>query len=422
MKQYHSFIFDSYAFDRSSGKVELHYALDDEVRFTETLTLPEPIEYAGDEDALDRALFLLHLFGGISYFKTCCPKTIEVRSGTLTKEQAAFWNTVYTKGLGQFFFENKVDFRGLINFPATSEESSAIAATEKNGTAGTLVPVGGGKDSVVTVEKLKKEGRTMTLFRMGSHPIIDQIAKTADLPLLTVRRQLSQKLFALNEEGALNGHVPITGYLSALTIVISELYGFDAVAMSNEKSASEGNTEYMGEEINHQWSKGKEFETMFREYLKRFVTKSIRYENPLRDMTELEIAKEFTGYPRYFPLITSCNKNWKILKEKEGRGAATKPNAGGAGGAWCGDCPKCAFVFALFAAHLPKDTVEKMFRKNLFADAGLLPLYRELLGIEGCKPFECIGTAEETQEAFRLAHEQGAYEDTPAMQLYLSTK
>ncbi|MDD5470266.1 MAG: hypothetical protein PHO92_05740 [Candidatus Peribacteraceae bacterium] len=420
MKQYHSFIFDAYAFDRSSGKVELNYALDDEVRFTETLTLPDPIGYVDNEDVLDRALFLLHLFGGISYFKTCCPKTIEVRSGKLTREQAAFWDTVYTKGLGQFFFENKMDFRGLINFPALAEENPEFAERERTEFAGTLVPIGGGKDSVVTVEKLRKEGRTMTLFRMGSHPIIDQIAKAADLPLLTVRRQLSQKLFALNEESALNGHVPITGYLSALTIVVSELYGFDAVAMSNEKSASEGNTEYLGEEVNHQWSKGEEFETMFREYLERFVTKSVRYENPLREMTELEIAKECAAYPRYLPLITSCNKNWKILKGKESRGAATNPKA--ASGSWCGRCPKCAFVFALFAAHLPKDAVEKMFRKNLFADKTLLPLYKELLGIEGCKPFECVGTAEETREAFRLAHERGAYEDTPAMQLYLSTK
>lgn len=409
MKQCQSFIFDSYSLNRENGEIELRYKLDNGIRFLETITLSKPIGNIVDEAELNRALFLLHLFGGISYYKTCCPKKIEVRSGKLTKDQAEFWNTVYTKGLGQFFYENKINFLELINFPTSVSPAISMQERQIEGSSKTLVPVGGGKDSVVTIEKLRTEEAAITLFRMGTHSIIEELAKIADLPLLSVKRQLSRKLFELNEEGAFNGHVPITGYLSALTIVIALLYEFDTVSMSNEKSASEGNVEYLGEDINHQWSKGEEFEKMFRGYVRRWVTPNVRYENPLRKMTELEIAGEFAKYPQYFSYVTSCNTNWRILE------ARPKER-------WCNTCPKCAFVFTLLAMHMDKKTVLEMFGKNLFENAELIPLYKELLGIEGHKPFECVGTAEEVKEAFQLIHERGEYEDTPIMQLYLSQK
>jgi hypothetical protein len=61
----------------------------------------------------------------------------------------------------------------------------------------------------------------------------------------------------------------------------------------------------------------------------------------------------------------------------------------------------------MMRAFLPAETVNKIFWKNLFADAALLPLFKELLGIEGCKPFECVGTNEEMLIALKLASERG---------------
>ena len=60
-----------------------------------------------------------------------------------------------------------------------------------------------------------------------------------------------------------------------------------------------------------------------------------------------------------------------------------------------------------------------MFGKNLFEDTALLGLYRELLGIEGIKPFECVGTPKETEAAFLLAHRKGELEDSPIMQFFV---
>ncbi len=413
MKEYSTFIFDSYDWDPGEGVIRLRYSLDDEVRFTETLTLPSsdawprPVSYRPEEMA--RALFALHLIGGISYFKTCLPKTIEIRSGGLTPDEAAFWTQVYEHGLGEFFFQNDIDFRGLIQFPSIAKKVVAAVSDEARDSwkgMRVLIPIGGGKDSLVTTELLRAQRQSCTLFRMGQHPLIDVTAETAHLPLLSIKRALSPELFALNADGALNGHVPITAYLSCVTVVMALVYGFDAVAMSNERSADEGNVAFKGMEINHQWSKSLAFERAFQEYLEKSVTRKVSYFSLLRPLSELTIAKLFVQHRQYLRLFTSCNKNWKLVGEKPDK-------------RWCGTCPKCAFSYALLAAFLPRKDLAAVFGGDFFNAPELQTLYAELLGLEGHKPFECVGTPEETAAAFLLAHRQGDYEDTAAMKLFV---
>lgn len=414
MKQYQSFIFDTCAFDAAAGTIALGYSLDDELHFTETLRLPTPYPQL-PTPSLEAPLRALHLIAGISYFKTCLPKAMEIRSGSLTRQQADFWNTVYEKGLGEFFFRNQIDFHGLINFPAAERSTQQAERIPKSQVLSPksrlLVPIGGGKDSIVTAELLKRAGHDVTLLRIGRHPYIEEMANVAGMPLLVVDRKLDPQLFALNAQGALNGHVPVTAYLSILSVLLAELYGFDAVVMSNEASASEGNVEYLGGVINHQWSKSVEFERMLRAYLKG-IGSGVEYFSLLRPWSELRVVQQFSMMPQYFASTTSCNANWKIANRKIDESPIARR--------WCGSCPKCAFAFALFAAFLPQATLEEIFGKNLFADPALLPLYRQLLGLEGFKPFECVGTPEETAAAFLLAHQRGDLDDTPAMGLFLA--
>ena len=415
MKSYSTFIFDSYDFDPGEGAIRLRYSLDDEIQFIETLTLPSskewprPATYNAEE--LKRALFALHLIAGISYYKTCIPKTMEIRSGSLTKVEAAFWNAVYENGLGEFFYKNDIDFRGLIHFPVEQTPPPSLSRVMGEGRRKVLVPIGGGKDSLVTVELLKKAGYDCVLYRGGEHPVITEAARIAGLPLLNVKRSLSGKLFDLNAEGALNGHVPATAYLSVLTTVLAILYGFDAVVLSNERSANVGNLHFHGKEINHQWSKSLEFERMYQEYVRTSITPNVQIFSLLKPLSELHIASLFARQPQYFSCATSCNENWKL---QERTVSNLKP-----GQLWCGQCPKCAFVFALYAAFLPRATLEKIFGSIFFDHESLQKFYRELLDIEGYKPFECVGTPEETSAAFLLAHRRGDLEDTQAMKVFV---
>ncbi len=426
MKTYSTFHFSSYDWNHHAGKVTLRYSLDNEEDFEETILLPEPISDAhlkAHEWQLERLLFALHIIGGISYYKTCLPKTISVESGILSKQEAGFWNLVYEHGLGEFFFRNNIDYRGLIKFPSNDDISDAKKFTAKHRVSAMtaayqprpikgqriLVPIGGGKDSMVTMNLLQKAGAHVTLLRLGHHPIIDELADTAGLPLLNVKRTLSGNLFDLNAQGALNGHVPITAYLSVLSLLIAELYGFDAVVMSNERSANIGNVEFKGMEINHQWSKSVEFEKALRTYVSDSIETNTQYFSLLRPYSELKIAELFSEMPAYLEKATSCNKNWKILADEE---EAVR---------WCGTCPKCTFVFTILAAYVKTPVLKKIFGKNLFDDAALVPLYKELLGVQNFKPFECVGTKEETQAAFLLALKKNPDQKTsPVMQMFIN--
>ena len=102
---------------KATFSYELHY--DNETfTFDETLTFPQSLEMSKvPKELLETILDNLLLALGISYYKLYCPKQIIIKDFLLKKAQATFWDTLYTKGLGEFFYRNKIDFRGLIAFP-----------------------------------------------------------------------------------------------------------------------------------------------------------------------------------------------------------------------------------------------------------------------------------------------------------------
>lgn len=386
----------------------MHYNLDDAITCTETITWPKHSPFVTyNQTQLDAALSALHIAAGISYFKTYIPPHIKVAYRTLSKAEAQFWNTVYTKGLGEFWYTNQIDPTNKINFlfDTNKPPRDFLTALLKNTTSNPLVPIGGGKDSLVTIELLKKAGLTPTLFRVGEHPLITKQAAIAGLPLLNVERVIDPQLKELNKQGALNGHIPVTAINSCIAVVTSVLYGFDSVFLSNERSANEGNTSYYGLDVNHQWSKSLEFETLFRTYLEEQEL-PIEYISVLRNLSEVQIAAVYCRYPQYFMCSTSCNANWRIWEQT--------PTS-----LW-GTDSKSAFVFALLSIYLDEGTMLSIFGQNLFDAPETQVHYRQLLGLEAIKPFECVGTVNETIYAFGRCLQQGKWHGSKAMQLFIA--
>jgi hypothetical protein len=394
------FIFKGYEARLEKGEVLFNFGFTGEknIDFTEKISFP-PVVIRPPEPLLKSILDNLMLILGISYWKAYCPKEIVIESNFLTKEQAKFWNLVYTKGLGEFFYKNKIDFRGLVKFPFN--ENAVSAPTDFPRKNRSLLGLGGGKDSIVVAEILKLQNKDFDLI-IGVSGIQQEVALAIGKKPIIVKRELDSKLFDINmESGVYNGHVPVSVYYAFLGLMACAFYDYKDFVVGNEKSANYGNVEYLGEMINHQWSKSEEFEKLFNDYVGKFMTPSIKYSSPLRDMTELQVVEKFVEYPQYFKVFSSCNRNFRINNPSQKK--------------WCGECPKCLFVFISLAAFLPKEEVLNIFDKNLFEDKNLIPLFEELAGVRNFKPFECVGTKEEVEEALKKISEKGEFNETILM-------
>ncbi len=397
------FSFKQFQADINRGRVVFEYELfhagqvynfNDVITFTPDATSERTLS---DSGTLNNLLIQLHLALGISYWKTFCPKEIRTPFYQLSQYQAQFWNTVYTKGLGEFFYKNEIDYRGLIQFPFSQIMSAKPVSI--SGSNRSLVLLGGGKDSIVSGEILKRADKSFSLFAVNPGRIHISTSEVMGIGMIRLSRIIDPQLFELNKTpGTYNGHIPISSIFAFLGLFAAYAYDYTYVIASNEEGSSYGNVSYLGTEINHQWSKSLEFEKLFRDYCREFVVDGIEYFSLLRMKSELGIAKYFSGLPQYFAHFTSCNKVFRIVQEK--------PD-----GNWCGKCPKCAFVYLLLAAYLPKETMFGMFNKNLFIDESLYTVFEELCGLQGIKPFECVGTPEEAITAFQLVFQSHSYDE-----------
>ena len=365
------------------------------VELEETFELPETLGPGADARGagVDRALLGLHLAAGTSYWKTCIPASIEIRNASLSNEDAAFWSRVYTAGLGEFFYRNEIDPTGRASFPASGASTPVRPRQSAAGPA--LLLWGGGKDSVVSHEVLAEAHEPHDLITIGrpGWAWVQASAGIAGKPLHVVARRLDPKLAAMNEAGALNGHIPVNALFAAAGTLVAAFTGRSAVIASNESSASTGNAVWHGIDVNHQWSKSHEFERMFCAWLSRNLPGGPDYFSLLRPLTELRIVKAFATHRAYFDAVTSCNLNFK--------------QSGPAARRFCLACPKCVFV-ALMARPWIDDTgYHALFGGDALSDPANLTIVEELLGLTGHKPFECVGTPEEVVAAIDLAKIRG---------------
>jgi UDP-N-acetyl-alpha-D-muramoyl-L-alanyl-L-glutamate epimerase len=394
------------SFELTRGSLEdrtvtLGYALHgrggERIDFEERLHIPESLGPlgSGQDEAVTRALSALHVVGGTSYWKTAVPRRIRVGSAAQTPEDASFWTDVYTKGLGEFFYRNGIDPTGAVALEGSRQRAAPPAVVQAEGPA--LVLWGGGKDSVVSERVLAQSGEPHELLTIGrgGWEWIGRSASLTGVPHHVVERRLDPRLFQLNEAGALNGHVPVSAYLAAAGVLVALLTGRRAVIASNESSASEGNTSWHGLDVNHQWSKSLEFERGFSAWLARHLPGSPRYFSLLRPLTELRIVKAFTSHPRFFTSVTSCNRNFS--------------QSGPAAARWCLTCPKCVFVALMARPWLDDAVYHSLFGGDPLADPANCDLVEELLGVRGVKPFECVGTPDETAAALHLAKTRGVF-------------
>jgi UDP-N-acetyl-alpha-D-muramoyl-L-alanyl-L-glutamate epimerase len=380
---YNEFVFEDYRYDPARSTLSLCYSYFDGPRFEERLIfdfVPRQLSPAAGE-VLDRIFRLILLLSGVSYYKAFIPKVLTCRAFEIDERTAEFLQKFYEKGLAEFAFRNGVSLRGHFHFESSSAPAASPITVDLPRRI--CVPVGGGKDSIVTVECLRHGGEPLMLFSLGDAEPIASCIAAAELPFIRVHRRLDAGLLQLNEAGALNGHIPITGILSAIAVACAVLSGCNAVAMSNEHSASAANLSLDGIEVNHQYSKSFEFERDFAQYVEDFISPSISYFSLLRPLSEIEIARRFSKYAAYFGVFRSCNTAFRQAREARGRH-------------WCCNCPKCRFVFLALSPFLAKPDLIGIFGCNLLNDETQRDGFAELCGLRAIKPFECVGEISES--------------------------
>jgi hypothetical protein len=376
----------------ASGRVTLRYAIDDEVSFVEEFDLP----VAGEIDAAARArveplLALLHWVAGVSYFKTAAPPAVVLESGEPQPAAAALLEALYSEGLGEFAYANGLPALPRPRFPRASAPAAPRASAGPAAALAprrALVPVGGGKDSAVALEIVRRSGIELALFSVGDAPPIARTAAVAGLAHLIARRRIDSGLAELNRAGALNGHVPVTAIVSCVALLTAALQGFDAVVMANERSASSGNLMWDGVEINHQFSKGLRAELMLREALAEIDGAPALF-SILRPASELAIARAFARMDAYHGAFTSCNAIFRI--DPALRAAS-----------WCCDCPKCRFVYLALAPFSEPAHLREVFGRDLLAEEAQFEGFALLTATGGHKPFECVGEEQESIAAIRM--------------------
>lgn len=322
----------------------------------------------------------------ISYWKCACPKNVIIDCMSLNDEQINWWKKLYYYGLGELLYRNniKVSIDDFMNVKSASDisyknEDEALKANY----SGYIVPIGGGKDSVVTLETLPLDKNKDYCLIINPKPVTLECAKIAGFKnsnIIEIKRTIDKTLINLNNKGFINGHTPFSAMLAFVSYFISYLLGKKYIALSNENSANESNV--VGEKINHQYSKSLEFENDFEYYTNKYLKTCVKYFSFLRPLNELQIAKLFSKHKKYHQVFRSCNVGSK-----------------GKEWVWCCNCPKCLFAFTILSPFLYKEELVNIFKEDLFEKESLLNTFIELTGNGPYKPFDCVGTFDEVNYA-----------------------
>ena len=379
-----------YSVENGDFFASFDFVLSPEIAFHPCFRIPARPFYHWDsipKPLLDNLVFHIGMIELISYWKIACPKKVVIKPFALDEEQIRWWKKLYFNGLGEFFYVNGIettidDFMTITFNTSCRPERSGVETSPTDNAAllneQTLIPVGGGKDSVVTLELLKNRVPAIPLIinpRGATKECVAAAGFSEDQTAI-VKRTLDPTMLKMNAEGYLNGHTPFSALLAFYTILLGFATNSKYIALSNESSANEPTVP--DTEINHQYSKSVAFENDFRHYVAKYIDADIQYFSFLRPLNELQIAKLFSRAKDYHKVFKSCN-------------------AGSKTDSWCGKCPKCLFTWLALSPFISRKEMTEIFGKDLLSDKNLRPILDQLDGSVDVKPFECVGTVGEVR-------------------------
>jgi UDP-N-acetyl-alpha-D-muramoyl-L-alanyl-L-glutamate epimerase len=406
-KEFKYFSFEDYTYSlkKEHYLISFSFSLDGKYSFHPEIKIPHRAFYQLKDipiGLIENLVFHMGMVELISYWKAACPQRVIIKPFKLSKAQVLWWKKLYFNGLGEFFYLNGIttDQESFMQIESGSDALPPLFDIPVQDHY--MVPVGGGKDSVVTLELLKSISQVIPMVinpRKATDECIEAAGFDTDETII-VHRTIDPQLLELNEKGFLNGHTPFSAMLAFTSLLMATITGIKNIALSNEASANEATV--AGTNINHQYSKSYEFENDFRNYVNRYITKSINYFSFLRPLHEIQIAKLFSGFDKYFPVFKSCNIGSKT-------------------DIWCCNCSKCLFAYIILAPWLNQEELIRIFGDDLLNKSSLQFEFDQLTGRQEIKPFECIGTMEEVNIALCVAIKKYNNEIPELLKGYMQT-
>ena len=399
------FAYKAYSWKREGNKLILSftYALSASDVITTDLSFLLPEEVADDAiKAHEDIIFRIGLIESLSYWKAHCSPTVHIECGSLSPEELKWWKDTWYDGLGEFRYRNgllDVSKDEWVNFTFDDSKNSSAISNTFSKLVGNLIAFTGGKDSTLVLGLLRDSntGPNETFFvsnaSIDREKIKEQLSVSA-YPETVIERKMHPRLLELNQSGALNGHTPFSIIVAFAGLLVASLRGLKYVIVGNEASASEPTV--AGTDINHQYSKSFEFEKGFQNYCAKLWPDGPAYFSLLRPISEIGIGCMLQKYEETLPYISSCNKR-----------PADK--------LWCGACAKCLFAHILFSAVFDIPYATKMIGTNMFATEEHFETLRDLCGINPVKPFECVGTMEESSALLAEIYKRKGAMDEPLL-------
>lgn len=381
--KYPDFYYRKYEVEETKEEIKITYFFEvpNLTSYNPTLTISKKnLNKNIDKDFLNYLIFHVGLVELISYWKATCSPNVYIEAGFIDEEQIDWFKKLYFYGLGEFFFVNKIDtnINDFMNIKVNSKRQEYNVKYEG---IGNLIPIGGGKDSVVTLELLKDYKDINNPFIINPKDVTIKCAEIGGYSndkIISIKRTICKNLLELNKQGFLNGHTPFSAAVAFISYLTAYITGKKYIVLSNEASANESTV--VGTKINHQYSKTYEFENDFNNYTKKYFHIDIKYFSMLRPISEFQIGMLFSNYTKYHKIFRSCN-------------VGSKQNPW----IWCNSCAKCLFVYIILSPYLYKDGLINIFGEDLFEKKELLPIFKELTGNAETKPFECVGTIREVR-------------------------
>lgn len=315
-----------------------------------------------------------------SFFKITDFECVRIRAATLDSVSREFFEKFLLKGLGEFRYLQGLDPLRKVRIEV-EEDNGQLEPYEKLYSDKLVMLNGGGKDTIVAVEILKKTEQNYVWLTVNPNGVTEKVVEIS-------KNSDAYNILFIPDKKMKNairypwGHVPFSAICSSLGTLFAMAIDARYVASGNESSANFGNVIYKGHEINHQYSKSFEFENGFFEFVRRRVAKNINVFSILRPFDDLQLAMFFSDMKDYHLHFISCNK-------------------GISRGKWCNDCPKCAFTSMALYPFIGSVGVQRIFGEDILKKTSICNHIENLVS-DGIKPWECVGTLEESKLALSL--------------------